>query len=55
MIAPNSHPGIVTPEEFAKVQELLKSRAPDVKNPGNVGSEHLLSGLVKCRQMRFQL
>ena len=50
VIAPNSHPGIVTPEEFAKVQELLKSRAPDVKNPGNVGSEHLLSGLVKCRQ-----
>ena len=50
VIAPNSHPGIVTPEEFARVQELLKSRAPDVKNPRHSGSEHLLSGMVKCRQ-----
>ena len=50
VIAPNSHPGIVTPEEFARVQELLKSRAPDVKNPRHAGSEHLLSEMVKCRQ-----
>ena len=50
VITPNSHVGIVTPEEFAMVQRLLKSRAPNVKNPRHAGSEHLLSGMVKCRQ-----
>ena len=50
VITPNSHVGIITPEEFARVQELLKARAPDVKNPRHAGSEHLLSGMVKCRQ-----
>lgn len=50
VITPDSHVGIVTPEEFAMVQGLLRARAPDVKNPRHAGSEHLLSGMVKCRQ-----
>ncbi len=49
-IAPNSHEGIVTPEEFTMLQEMLKSRAPDVKHPRHAGSQHLLSEMVKCRQ-----
>ena len=49
-ICENAHEGIVTPEEFAKVQEKLKSRAPDVINPAAAGSDKLLSQLGKCRQ-----
>ena len=49
-ICENAHEGIVTPEEFAKVQENLKSRAPDVINPAAAGSDKLLSQLGKCRQ-----
>ena len=50
VITPNSHEGLVTPMEFDRVQDLLKARAPDVKNPRHAGCEHLLSGMVKCRQ-----
>ena len=50
VITPNAHPGIVTQEEFDRVQALLQARAPEVANPRNIGSQHLLSGLVKCRQ-----
>ena len=50
VITPNSHEGLVTRKEFDRVQDLLKARAPDVKNPRHAGCEHLLSGMVKCRQ-----
>jgi DNA invertase Pin-like site-specific DNA recombinase len=49
-ITPNAHPGIVTPEEFEKVQQLLRDRAPEVTHPRHAGSEHLLSELGKCRR-----
>ena len=39
-------PGTNSPES----KDLLKSRAPEVKNPRHAGSEHLLSRMVKCRQ-----
>ena len=50
VVTPNAHQGIVTPEEFERIQELLRSRAHEVSNPRHSGSQHLLSGLVKCRQ-----
>ena len=50
VIAPNSHPGIVTPEEFEIVQQKLKGRAFEIVNPRTSGNQHLLSELVKCRQ-----
>ena len=40
----------MTPEEFARVQELLNSRAPEATHPRHAGSDHLLSELGKCRQ-----
>ena len=49
-ICPNAHEGIVTPEEFERVQALLKARAPEVANPRHSGGGRLLSGLVRCRQ-----
>ncbi len=49
-ICEGAHEGIVTPEEFARVQDKLKSRAPEVMHPQHAGSEHLLSRLGKCRQ-----
>ena len=49
-ICEKAHEGIVTPEEFAKVKDNLKSRAPDVINPAATGSDKLLSQLGKCRQ-----
>ncbi len=41
-------PAIVSREEFERVQELLKSRAPKVVHPRRASSPYLLSGLVKC-------
>ena len=50
VITPGAHEGIITPEEGAKIRELRAARAPNVANPRHAGSDHLLSGLVKCRQ-----
>ena len=41
-------PAIVSREEFERVQELLKSRAPKVVHPRRASSPYLLSGLLKC-------
>ena len=41
-------PAIVSAEEFGRVQELLRSRAPKVEHPRRVSSPYLLSGLVRC-------
>ena len=43
-----AHEGIVTKDEYQKVEELLESRAPEVSNPRNEGSEHPFSGMMKC-------
>ena len=52
IICPDAHEGIVTPEEFERVQALLKTRAPGVANPRHSGSGRLLSGLIRCGQCR---
>ena len=49
-VCESAHKGIVTPEEFAKVQEILNSRNPEKTNAAEAGSRHLLSSLGKCRQ-----
>ena len=55
VICPDAHPGIVTKEEFDKVQRLLtarhhKPKEPDEdNNPRELGSEHLLSGIITCQ------
>ena len=41
-------PAIVSRQEFERVQQLLKSRAPNVVHPRRASSPYLLSGLVKC-------
>ncbi len=43
-------PAIVSREEFERVQQLLKSRAPNVVHPRRASSPYLLSGLVKCER-----
>ena len=48
--APNSHPGIVTQEEFDLVRKKLAADAPTMTNPRQTGSPYLLTGLIKCRQ-----
>ena len=45
----NTHPALVTREEFARVRQLLNARSPLVTHPRAIGSEYLLSGLVFCR------
>ena len=47
-----AHEGIGTKEEYDKIQELLESRAPEVSNPRNEGSEHAFSGRMRCRRCR---
>ncbi|ARM88189.1 resolvase/recombinase protein [Rhizobium sp. CIAT894] len=41
-------PSIIEPEEFEAVQEMLKSRAPQLKAPRFVNSPTLLGGVVYC-------
>ena len=55
VICPDAHPGIVTQEEFDKVQHLLAARHHKPKepskdnNPRELGSSYLLSGIISCR------
>ena len=51
----DAFPAIVSKELFARVQGLMRSRAPKRAHPRRVGSSYLLSGLVKCRSCRRAL
>ena len=51
----DAFPAIVSKELFARVQSLMRSRAPKRAHPRRVGSSYLLSGLVKCRSCRRAL
>ncbi len=44
----DTHPAIISKQEFQKVKRLLKSRAPKQANPRRVSSPYLLSGILKC-------
>ena len=44
----NAFPAIVTPQEFQRVQRLLKSRSPKTVHPRRAASPYLLSGLATC-------
>ena len=41
-------PALVSRETFAAVQEGLRARAPKMQRPARVGSQYLLSGLLRC-------
>ena len=43
-----AHPAIVSPEEYDKVQQKLRSRAPDVVHPRTAASEHAFNDMGKC-------
>ena len=43
-----AHPAIVSPEEYEKVQQKLKSRAPNVVHPRTAASEHAFNDMGKC-------
>ena len=45
-----AHPAIISEEEFDKVQQKLKSRAPNVRHPRSVANEHLFNDLGRCSQ-----
>jgi len=44
----NAWPALVSRELFDAVQQGLHERAPTVAQPGRVGSQYLLSGLLRC-------
>ena len=44
----NAWPALVSRELFEAVQQGLHQRAPTVQRPGRVGSQYLLSGLLRC-------
>ena len=44
----NAWPALVSRELFDAVQQGLHERAPTVQRPGRVGSQYLLSGLLRC-------
>ena len=41
-------PALVSKELFDEVQQAMSERAPKVQRPGRVGSQYLLSGLLRC-------
>ena len=41
-------PALVSRELFDEVQQAMSERAPKVQRPGRVGSQYLLSGLLRC-------
>ncbi len=41
-------PALVSKELFDAVQQAMRDRAPNTQRPGRVGSNYLLSGLLKC-------
>ena len=43
-----NHPGIVTEEDFIKVQEILKGNA--ITKINDSGYIYLLSGIIRCKQ-----
>jgi site-specific DNA recombinase len=45
---PSSHPAIVSPDEFKRVQDRMRSRSPARRHPK--GEPFLLSGLLYCGQ-----
>ena len=55
VIYPNAHPGIVTQDEYDRVQRILaarqyKPKEPDKgANPRQLGSSYLLSGIITCQ------
>ncbi len=44
----NAWPALVSRELFEAVQQGLHERAPNRQRPGRVGSQYLLSGLLRC-------
>ena len=44
----DAFPAIVSREQFDRVRQQLRSKAPGVMHPRRAASLHLLSGLVKC-------
>ena len=48
-------PAIVSCEQFSRVQDQLRAKAPSVMHPRRAASPHLLSGLLKCRSCRRSL
>lgn len=50
-----AHPAIIPEEEFDKVQQKLKSRAPNVRHPRSVANQHLFNDLGKCSQCKTNM
>ena len=44
----DTHPAIVSKQEFRRIAKMMQSRAPKKVNPRRVSSRYLLSGLAKC-------
>ena len=45
----NAFPAIVSPQEFRRVEGMLRSKAPTVTHPRRTASPYLLSGILTCQ------
>lgn len=43
-----AHPALIPPEDFEKIREKLRSRAPDVVHPRTAASDHVFNNMGKC-------
>ncbi len=44
------HLAIIPPKEFKAVQDMMDERSPEQTHPRHTGSNHLLSGKIKCNR-----
>ena len=51
----DAFPAIISGDEYLRVRNLLRSRAPSVAHPRRVASRYLLSGLVSCELCEVSL
>ena len=43
-----AHPALIPPEDFEKIREKLRSRAPDIVHPRTAASDHVFNDMGKC-------
>ena len=43
-----AHPALIPPEDFEKIQQKLRRRAPDVVHPRTAASDHVFNDMGKC-------
>lgn len=47
---PNTHPAIISEEDFTEAREKVRNRSPKIIHPRTLTSKYLLSGILRCKK-----